>query len=140
MIYQTPPKLPKQNLICLDVGTKKTGIAHNFENHSVAFVCKTVLTQNILQEIHNKLANFVIIGLPMAYPESQSYYFITSFVDFLQENLPNHSFIFWDETATSQEIRESYHHGRKGFRKKFHNNYDAKSASLILQSFIACNF
>ena len=132
--------MEKQNLICLDVGVKKTGISHNFQQNNIAFVFKTVETPNVLQEITLLNCNFVIVGIPFAYPESQSYHFIVSFIDFLQKHLPSHNFIFWDETSTSQEIRESYKHGRQGFRKKFHNNYDAKSASLILKSFIECNF
>lgn len=138
-MYFDAPNLPLQNLLCLDIGTKKTGIAHNFAINSIATPHKTVETQKVLEEIFilkKHIFYNVIIGLPMAYPESESYKFIVIFVENLQKQLPEMNFIFWDESYTSQNIRESYKHGRKGFSKKFHQNYDAKVAALILNSFL----
>lgn len=139
MIYQIPPVLAKQDIICLDVGHKKTGVAHNFQNHNISFAWKVIKTEDVLGEL--QLYNCkVVIGLPLAYPESESYGFITFFTNFLQEHLPDTDFIFWDETDSSDTIRKAYKSRRGGFSKKFYNNYDARVASLILSDFIACNF
>ncbi len=140
MIYFDEPNLKLQNFLCLDVGTKKTGIAHNFEINSIGCPCKTVETQNVLTEIKTMLGKYgfeyVIVGIPIAYPESESYKFIESFVKMLQKELPNMNFVFWDETGTSQMVRQDYKTGRKGFSKKFYESYDAKVASVILNSFL----
>ncbi len=139
MIYQTTPAIFLQNFICLDVGQKKTGLAHNFNNNKIAFAWKVLPTENVLEELSQHNCK-VIVGLPTAYPESQSFVFITEFIDFLQKCLPSCDFIFWDETGSSDVVRKSYKYGRAGFSKKLHNNYDAKSASVILSDFIFCNF
>ena len=139
MIYFDPPNLKLQNFLCLDIGTKKTGIAHNFGINSIACPHKTVETHNVFEEILLLQKNgfsYVVVGIPMAYPESDSFRFIENFVQNLQTKLPNLHFIFWDETNTSQMVRQEYKTGRKGFSKKFHQNYDAKVASVILQSFL----
>ncbi|MDA0617339.1 MAG: Holliday junction resolvase RuvX [Proteobacteria bacterium] len=139
MIYHTTPHILLQNFTCLDVGQKKTGLAHNFNNNKIAFAWKVISTESVLDEISKHNCK-VIVGLPTAYPESQSFIFIVEFVNFLQEHLPSYDFIFWDETDSSDIIRKSYKQGRAGFSKNFHNNYDAKSASVILSDFISCNF
>jgi putative transcription antitermination factor YqgF len=139
VIYWNSPNLPLQNFLCLDLGTKKTGIAHNFQINSIATPHKTVETIKVLEEIITLQKNnfsYVIVGIPMAYPESESHQFIENFVNYLQEQLPEMNFIFWDETNTSQMVREQHKHGRKGFSKKFHKNYDSKVAALILSSFL----
>ena len=144
MIYYNSPNFELQSLLCLDCGTVKTGIADNFNNHAIAFPFKTVTTIELLSSISTiaERCNVqkIIVGLPFAYPEGESYSFIVDYSRFLQENLPNIDFIFWDETNSSNEIRTAYKYGRKGFRKKFYQNYDRQSASLILSDFIACNF
>lgn len=141
MIYHEIPKIPLQNFLCFDIGTKKTGIANNFAKNDISFAIETINTENILSKIveikHNFEFQYIIIGLPTAYPESQSFHFITKFVEFLQKKLPNMNFIFWDEDNSSNAIRQAYKFGRKGFSKKFHNNYDMQVAGLILQNFLA---
>lgn len=144
MIHHHPPQIPLQNFLCLDCGAKKTGIANNFAMNSIAFphlVCETnLLEREIFSIIEKDSFDYIVSGLPFAYPESPSYSFIITLIDGLQKKMPNMNFIFWDETSSSQEIREAYKFGRKGFSKKFYQGYDAKSASLILQSFLLSNF
>lgn len=143
MIYYDPPAIELQNFLCLDVGTKKTGLAHNFHSNSIGFSYKTVLTYEVKNEILLLRKHFfqkIIVGLPIAYPESESYKFIVRFTNILQEDFPDVDLIFWDESDSSNTIRSAYKHGRKGFSKKFHQNYDKQSACLILNDFIFCNF
>ena len=144
MIYYHTPYFELQNFLCLDCGQKKTGIAHNFNQNAIAFPFETVNTDVLLSTMFSLLRkhnfNKIIVGLPFAYPESESYVFVIQFTEFLQANLQNFDFIFWDETNSSNEIRVAYKHGRKGFSKKFYENYDKQAASLILNDFLACNF
>ena len=142
MILFDSPHIPLQNFLCLDIGTKKTGIAYNFAQSTIAFSFKTIATEELLSCILGLASkhqfNKIIVGLPLAYPESEHYLFIAEFTIFLQENLPSFDFIFWDETNTSNEIRQQRNFGRKGFSKKFHQNYDKQSATLILSEFLTC--
>jgi RNase H-fold protein (predicted Holliday junction resolvase) len=144
VIHHHTPHFVLQSFLCLDCGQKKTGIAHNFNQNTIAFPFETVITDAVLSTIFLLLRRYhfnnIIVGLPFAYPESESYIFIVKFTEFLQENLQNFDFIFWDETNSSNEIRTAYKHGRKGFSKKFYENYDKQAASLILNDFITCNF
>ncbi|MFT4967236.1 MAG: RNase H-fold protein (predicted Holliday junction resolvase) [Candidatus Deianiraeaceae bacterium] len=141
MIYRDPPSLILQNFLCLDVGSKKTGIAYNFGYHSIAFPWKVVPTQEVASTLQGIQKEFkVIAGIPLEYPEGDSYQFIDKFIGVLQHYFPHCDFILWDETSSSDIVRKAYKHGRKGFSKKFHNNYDAKSASVILSHFLSCNF
>lgn len=137
--YDLPINLTLQKFLCFDIGSKKTGIAHNFEMNTIASPYKTIETHKIAEEIillQKHDFEYIVIGLPTAYPESSSYQFIESFVILLQSQFPEMHFIFWDETGTSQTIREQYKYGRKGFRKKFYANYDSKAATLILADLI----
>jgi RNase H-fold protein (predicted Holliday junction resolvase) len=143
MIHHDFPQIPLQNFLCLDVGTKKTGIANNFANNKIAFPIETIPTQDILEKIVFLTQNHsfsVVVGLPMAYSEGESFFFITNFVEFLQKNLPKMDFIFWDEAGSSDVVRKLHKFGRKGFSKKFHENYDMKSASVILSDFLMSCF
>ena len=143
MIHHDFPQIPLQNLLCLDVGTKKTGVANNFANNKIAFPIETIPTQNILEtisQLSEKHEFIIVVGIPMAYSEGESFFFITNFVEFLQKHLPKMDFIFWDETGSSDVVRKSYKFGRKGFSKKFHENYDMKSASVILSDFLMSCF
>jgi len=141
MIYTDTPQISLQSFLCLDIGSKKTGIASNFANNSIAFPIETIPTEQILEKITQTMQkhkfSFVIVGIPLACPEGDSFHFITNFVEFLQERMPFMNFIFWDETDSSNAVRKSYKFGRKGFSKKFHENYDMKSAGLILSDFLS---
>lgn len=141
MIHYSPQDdLKLQKFLCLDVGSKKTGIAHNFEMNTIASPYKTIETQKVPEEI-TSLEQYdfthIIVGIPLAYPESSSYRFIENLTYTLQSRFPKMNFIFWDETSTSQTIREQYKYGRKGFSKTFYKNYDSRAASLILSDFIS---
>ena len=143
MIHHDVPQIALQNFVCLDVGAKKTGLANNFANNKIAFPIDTIPTHAILEtllEISTKHEFAIIVGLPMAYTEGESFFFITNFVDFLQQHLPKMDFIFWDETGSSDVVRKSHKFGRMGFSKKFHESYDMKSASVILGDFLVSCF
>lgn len=137
IFYTTPEKLVLQDFVCIDVGQKKTGIAYNFAHNRIAFTYRNVKTENTLKSLKKLQCRYIIVGLPFAYPESESYYFIISFTNFLQHNLPDYNFIFWDETSSSQKVREEYKYERKGFSKNFYKNYDTRCASVILESFLS---
>jgi RNase H-fold protein (predicted Holliday junction resolvase) len=143
MIHHDVPQIPLQNFLCFDIGTKKTGVANNFANNNIAFPIETIPTQDILEKIvflHKNHSFSVVVGLPMAYNDGESFFFITNFVEFLQKHLPQMDFIFWDETGSSDVVRKSHKFGRKGYSKKFHESYDMKSASVILSDFLISCF
>ncbi|MDO4880399.1 MAG: Holliday junction resolvase RuvX [Capnocytophaga sp.] len=131
-------------LLAIDYGQKRTGIAVTDELQLIASGLTTLPTEKVVDFLKNYCTNenveAIIIGLPkqMNNKVSESEVFIQSFIEKLQQNLPNLPIKRQDERFTSKIAMQSMiESGVKKKKRQEKERLDEISAVLILQSYMA---
>ena len=133
----------KDNIMCLDIGTKKWGVALSDPNNTFSLPHKVLaynkkIFQRINDIIENYNVNLILIGLPLNFDNSlnkkcQSIRDITKHMDTklleLEKNLP---IIFWDESFSTLEAKTLV----TSMERKRKNLLDKFAATIILQDFL----
>lgn len=133
--------MPK-NIVALDVGDKRIGIAHTPPGTTIAMPFTTLQNDNEVMAMLKHLINsknvaILVVGLPRGLDgqETQQTAKIRAFATDLQEQLQI-SVHLQDEAATSIKARETLEQSGKSYEKEA---VDALAASYILQDFIDNN-
>lgn len=127
----------KGELLGLDVGTKKTGVAVSVYNRAMAVPSliiheskKEVLVHKIIDALKEKDCTHIVIGFPFGWEEGTSAKWIMQIANSLS-NL-NISVLLYDEGRTSVNVKSVIYEENGKMTKKQMQKYDAQVASLIL--------
>ena len=131
-------------LLCLDLGSKRVGIAISDETCKFSRDLKTVPRKNIIPELKKILETesikIIILGLPlnMDKTESKKSQEVRNFGKNLEKIFNNINIIFHDERLSSWQARQDL----KDFGYKLSQIQELKdqvSAKIILQEFMNSN-
>jgi len=120
-------------IIALDVGAVRTGIARASSAARLAEALKTVQTEEVVEEIRRLATNDevskVVVGLPrnMGGEETAQTDWVRHFVEDAKTELPQLEFFFQDESLTTVTAESK---GKKV------TDPDAEAARIILQDFL----
>ena len=124
-------------ILGLDIGTKKTGVAISTYNQSVAvpsFVIyesnKEVLIKKIAEAFKEKDCVYIVIGFPFGWEEGLSAKWIMEIATGLASL--DFSVLLYDEGRTSVKVKNVIYEAKGKMTKKQMQSYDASVASLIL--------
>lgn len=123
-----------EEIIALDIGTVRTGLARASSAARLAEPLKTVATTELAEElrrlISRKAVSKVIVGLPrnLAGNDTDQTEWVRHFVEDLRTELPNTDFFWQDEALTTVAA------GQAADKKA--TDPDSMAASIILQDFL----
>lgn len=123
-----------KELLALDIGTKRTGIARASTIARIAEPLKTVPTDELAASLEALIkaggVRTVVVGLPRSLQgdDTQQTGWVRTQMEDIRSKLPEIEFIFQDEALTTK-LAET----RVG--KKF-TDVDAEAAAIILQDFL----
>ena len=130
-------------ILALDYGLKRTGIAYAESPLLIAHALNTVKTQDILNFIENYLlknkVDKIVIGEPKTLRGGQTHSseMIQSFFRKITKSFPHIEIKFYDERFTSkiamQTVLDS---GLKKMKRRNKENLDKISAVIILQDYL----
>lgn len=122
-----------EEIVALDVGTVRTGIARASKLARLAQPLKTVPTDEVIEELRRlslkSQITKVVVGLPrnLRGDDTQQTEWVRHFVEDAKTQLPKIDFYLQDEALTSVSAQES---GKKV------TDIDAEAARIILQDFL----
>ena len=130
------------NLVGLDVGEKRIGVAISSNNVRIASPLETIeVDGNEIKSIEDLVKKEDISIIVIGYPRNQSgeatkqTQYIKDFVKKL--NYLSVSIVFQDESMTSVLAEERLKNHNKPYEKK---DIDAMAATIILQDYIEANY
>lgn len=121
-----------EEIVALDVGTVRTGIARASKLARLAQPLKTVPTDEVIEELRRlslkSQITKVVVGLPrnLRGDDTQQTEWVRHFVEDAKTQLPKIDFYLQDEALTSVSAQEN---GKKV------TDIDAEAARIILQDF-----
>lgn len=121
-------------IIALDIGTVRTGLARASSTARLAEPLKTVATTELAEELRRltsqKAVSKIIVGLPrnLAGDDTNQTEWVRHFVEDLRTELPDTDFFWQDEALTTVAASQS--------ADKKATDPDAMAASIILQDFL----
>lgn len=121
-------------IIALDIGTVRTGLARASSTARLAEPLKTVATTELAEELRRltsqKAVSKIIVGLPrnLAGDDTNQTEWVRHFVEDLRTELPGTDFFWQDEALTTVAASQS--------ADKKATDPDAMAASIILQDFL----
>lgn len=130
-------------LMALDIGAKRTGIAITDELQIIASGHSTVLTHELIGFLkiyfEEHVVEKLVVGLPKRLHNelSDSYKFVEAQMNLISEYFPDLEVVFIDERFTSKMAEKVLY--QSGLTKKKRQNkalVDEISATIILQSFL----
>jgi len=132
----------KINLVCLDVGEKRIGVAVGDSDVRIAVPYDTIEVDGneleaIAEIIVRENAEIVIIGYPRnqaGEPTAQTKY-VEEFASKLSEM--EQKVVFQDESLTSVIAEKRLESFKKPYKK---SDIDSQAASIILQDYIEANY
>lgn len=122
-----------EEIVALDVGTVRTGIARASKLARLAQPLKTVPTDEVIEELRRlslkSQITKVVVGLPrnLRGDDTQQTEWVRHFVEDAKTQLPKIDFYLQDEALTSVSAQEN---GKKV------TDIDAEAARIILQDFL----
>lgn len=140
--------LHKKNLFCLrilalDIGEKRTGLAHTDSLGMIASGLKTVLTTELIQELkleyEKEIFEQIVVGEPkqMSGAHSESFEFIQQQVKKISRYFPDLSIHWQDERFSSKlALKSMVDAGVPKKKRQEKGRLDEISATIILQSFL----
>ena len=132
----------KINLVCLDVGEKRIGVAVGDSDVRIAVPYDTVEVdgnelETIAEIIVRENAEIIVIGYPRnqaGEPTAQTKY-VEEFASKLSEM--EQRVVFQDESLTSVIAEKRLESFKKPYKK---SDIDSQAASIILQDYIEANY
>ena len=133
--------MASQSLVCLDVGTKRIGVAVADTSVRIAVAFATVeVDGNEIEAIARIVANEQAKTIVIGYPRNQAGESTaqTSYVELFAERLSplNVELIFQDESLTSVLAEDQLAAHKKPYSK---GDIDAQAAAIILQDYLEAN-
>jgi len=136
--------MPKSsvNIVCLDVGEKRIGVAVGDSDIRIAVPLDTIDVdgseiESIAETLINEKADTLVIGYPRnqsGEPTAQSQY-VEEFADKLKDVAPKIE--YQDESLTSVLAEQQL----KGYGRPYKkSDIDAQAASIILQDYLEANY
>ncbi len=130
--------MSKQNLLALDVGEKRIGVAVADSSVRIAIAYDTIEVdgseiEQVARLVVDEAVDVVVIGYPrnqQGEPTAQTAY-VEAFATRLQDIAPE--MVFQDESLTSVKAEELLKRQKKPYSK---GDIDALAASLILQDYL----
>lgn len=127
----------KGELLGLDVGTKKTGVAISVYDRALA-VSSGIINATSKEDLVNKIEHFakeknttcIVMGFPFGWEEQSSAKWIMQIAQALSNKGVN--ILLYDEGRTSVKVKNIVYEERGKMSKKQMQNYDSKVAALIL--------
>ncbi len=131
-------------ILAIDYGKKRTGIAVTDPLQIIANGLTTVDTKDVLfyikQYVTENEVETIVVGLPrqMNGEYSETFRYITAFVNRLKKELPSMEIVYFDERFTSKMAHQSIIAGgvKKSERRNNKGLVDMVSAAIILQSYM----
>jgi putative Holliday junction resolvase len=132
----------QQNIISLDIGEKRIGVAIASKVSKLPRPLRTIATDGWLEEVQKIIdqeeADCVVVGLPVGLSgnETDQTRKVRIFVKELQESQPNIEVYLQDEALTSVKAEETLSGQKGGYQK---SDVDKLAATYILEDFISEN-
>jgi putative Holliday junction resolvase len=123
-----------EDIIALDVGAIRTGIARASSKARLAEPLKTIPTEDVIDELrklaHEHRISSIVVGLPRSLesqdtPQTE---YVRHFVENARTELPGLDFFLQDEALTTVAAETAH--------KSKVTDIDAAAASIILQDFL----
>lgn len=143
LMFNLHSKMPKSiNLLCLDVGEKRIGVAVGDSDVRIAVPFDTVEVdgtelRSIAELIIKENASVLVIGYPrnQAGESTAQTKFVEDFASKLVDFAPK--IVFQDESLTSVIAEQQLTSYNRSFSK---SDVDAQAAAIILQDYIEANY
>lgn len=140
MFQNQMTKNPSLNIVGLDIGDKKIGVARANIIAKIPEALKTLkndssFNQNLKDLIHDQATNLVVVGLPRGGrgQETVQTKKVIEFIDQLKHDFAEVEFVFVDESLSSVRADEYL----KGTKYKI--DQDSVAACFILQEYFTIN-
>ena len=130
-------------ILALDIGEKRTGLAHTDSLGMIASGLKTILTTDLIQELkleyQKETFEKIVVGEPkqMSGKHSESFEFIQKQVKKISRYFPDVSNHWQDERFSSKlALKSMVDAGIPKKKRQEKGRLDEISATIILQSFL----
>jgi putative transcription antitermination factor YqgF len=128
----------KGEILCVDVGAKKTGIATSVGGRKIAIpstiiyeTSQILLATKIINAMKERDCEYIILGYPFGWEEGESAIRIINLAKTFDVPV-----LLYDEGRTSVKVKQTIFDERGKMTKKEMQRYDMQVASLILSNAI----
>lgn len=130
-------------IMCIDYGSKRTGIAVTDPLKIIASALTTVSTKDVFSFLKNYIqqepVELLLIGMPVNLDDSQTHAtpMVQQFINRLKKEFPNQNIQTVDERYTSKmAVRAMIDMGMKKKERRKKENVDSIAATMMLQEYL----
>jgi len=134
-------------LLCLDVGSKRIGVARSDEMgmfaHGIGFIAREETDKTVFEDIQKQINELgsekLVVGVPIQMDGSDGVAAekIRAFAAVLEEKVAI-PVVMWDERLSTKEAMR-YMQGSSMSGSKKRKKVDSLAAQIILQNYLDCN-